>query len=50
MEDNIPESDQTTSVSSPELVADGDEIVKHAVQNPSKKATQDVFTEVSSRF
>ena len=40
------EADQTTSVSSPELLADGDEIDKDAVQNPAK----DALTEVSSRF
>ena len=42
--------DQTTSVSSPELLADGNEIDKDAVQNPSKKAKQDAQPEVSSRF
>ena len=41
------EADQTTSVSSPELLADGNEIDKDAVQNPAKK---DALTEVSSRF
>ena len=44
------EADQTTSVSSPELLADGDKIDKDAVQNPAKKAKQDALTEVSSRF
>ena len=45
MEDDIPEADQTTSVSSPKLVADGDEINKD-VQNPAKKAKQDALTKV----
>ena len=39
-----------TSVSSPELLADGNEMDKDAVQNPAKKAKQDALTEVSSRF
>ena len=39
-----------TSVSSPELLADGDEIDKDAVQNPAKKAKQEELAEVSSRF
>ena len=47
MEDDIPEADQTTSISSPELLADGDEIDQGAVQNPAKKAKQDALTEVS---
>ena len=44
VEDDIPEAGQTTTVLSPELLADGDKIDQNPVQNPANKAKQDALT------